>query len=109
MNRLHHLKETLPMNVADNATTENIEFVILDYNSTDGLEAWMQQKFDIFCGKVVYFKTTQPTFYNRSHSRNMAFRLASGDVVCNLEPITIQEKASPSTLRLCFSSTILFL
>lgn len=85
MNRLHHLKETLPINVADNATTENIEFVILDYNSTDGLEAWMQQKFDIFCGKVVYFKTTQPTFYNRSHSRNMAFRLASGDVVCNLD------------------------
>lgn len=85
MNRLHHLKETLPMNLADNAVTENIEFVILDYNSTDGLETWMQQNFDNFCGKVVYFKTTQPTFYNRSHSRNIAFRLASGDIVCNLD------------------------
>ncbi len=85
MNRLHHLKETLPMNLADTSAIENIEFVILDYNSTDGLEEWMQQNFDNFCGKVVYFRTTQPTFYNRSHSRNMAFRLATGDIICNLD------------------------
>lgn len=85
MNRLHHLKETLPMNLADNIATENIEFVILDYNSTDGLEDWMKQNLDNFCGKVIYFKTTQPSFYKRSHSRNMAFRLASGDIVCNLD------------------------
>ncbi|WP_188764871.1 glycosyltransferase family 2 protein [Emticicia aquatilis] len=85
MNRLYHLKETLPMNLADNIATENIEFVILDYNSTDGLEDWVQQNFDQFCGKVAYFRTTQPTFYNRSHSRNMAFRLASGNIVCNLD------------------------
>lgn len=85
MNRLHHLKETLLMNLAENNDVENIEFVILDYNSNDGLENWMRDNLDSFGEKVVYFKTTQPSFYNRSHSRNMAFRLATGDILCNLD------------------------
>jgi glycosyltransferase involved in cell wall biosynthesis len=85
MNRLHHLQETLPKNLQDCASSGNVEFVILDYNSTDGLENWMKENSHAFGSKVVYYKTTEPTFYNRSHSRNMAFRLATGDVVCNLD------------------------
>jgi len=85
MNRLHHLQETLPMNVLDYADNENVEFVILDYNSTDGLELWMKNNLHSFASKVVYYKTNQPQFYNRSHSRNMAFRLATGDVLINLD------------------------
>lgn len=85
MNRLHHLQETLPMNLADCETNNNVEFVILDYNSSDGLEHWMKNNFHHFSSKVAYYKTTEPSYYNRSHSRNMAFRLASGDIVCNLD------------------------
>ncbi len=85
MNRLHHLKETLPMNLVDNNDIKNIEFVILDYNSNDGLENWMRENLDSFGEKVVYFRTIQPSFYNRSHSRNMVFRLATGDILCNLD------------------------
>lgn len=85
MNRLHHLQETLPMNLADCGTNNNVEFIILDYNSSDGLEHWMKNNFHHFSSKVAYYKTTEPSYYNRSHSRNMAFRLASGDIVCNLD------------------------
>lgn len=85
MNRLHHLQETLPMNLHDCESDDRVEFVILDYNSTDGLESWMNNNFRFFSPKVVYYKTTEPLYYNRSHSRNMAFRLASGDIVCNLD------------------------
>ncbi len=85
MNRLHHLQETLPRNLHDCATNNNIEFIILDYNSSDGLENWMKNNFHLFSSKVIYYKTSEPSYYNRSHSRNMAFRLASGDIVCNLD------------------------
>lgn len=85
MNRLHHLQETLPKNLQDCTTNNNIEFVILDYNSSDGLENWMRNNFHSFSSKVNYYKTSEPSYYNRSHSRNMAFRLASGDIVCNLD------------------------
>lgn len=36
-------------------------------------------------GILAYFKTTDPIHYLRSHSRNMAFLLAKGDIVCNLD------------------------
>lgn len=85
MNRLHHLQETLPMNVLDCADNENVEFVILDYNSTDGLDLWMKNNLHSLASKVVYYKTNEPKFYNRSHSRNMAFRLATGDILINLD------------------------
>ena len=41
MNRLEHLKVTLPKNIIDNIGYDNIEFVIVDYNSKDGLQSWI--------------------------------------------------------------------
>lgn len=110
MNRLYHLKETLPMNLTDNHDAENIEFVVLDYNSTDGLETWMHQHFNTFGGKVAYYKTIQPNFYNRSHSRNMAFRLATGDIVCNLDADNYAGKGFAEYLSAIFQqNTSIFL
>ena len=42
MNRLYHLKETLIKNIEDNISYEKLEFILLDYNSTDGLEDWVK-------------------------------------------------------------------
>ena len=39
MNRLKHLQETLEKNILDNFLVDEVEFVVLDYNSQDGLEA----------------------------------------------------------------------
>ena len=41
MNRLHHLKKTLPQNIKDNQDYEDCVFVVLNYNSRDGLHEWM--------------------------------------------------------------------
>lgn len=87
MNRLEHLQKTLEKNILDNFLVNDVEFVVLDYNSHDGLEEWMSQcmmKY-IEMGILVYYKTTEPTHYLRSHSRNMVFRLAEGKIVCNLD------------------------
>ena len=87
MNRLNHLQQTLEKNIQDNYLPDEVEFVLLDYNSQDGLEEWVRQNMQqhINSGILVYYKTFEPAHYLRSHSRNMAFRLANAKIVCNLD------------------------
>jgi GT2 family glycosyltransferase len=87
MNRLSHLKETLPANIIDNEKYPNIEFVVLDYNSKDEMESWAKTnlKHYIESGIVKYYKTTDRDHFYMSHSKNMALRLSSGDIVCLID------------------------
>lgn len=86
MNRLHQLKETFPKNITDNTSYPNIEFVLLDYNSKDGMGEWVHKNMNHYIknGLVTYYHTTTPKVFNHSHSKNMAFKLATGDIVCNV-------------------------
>ncbi len=104
MNRLHHLQTTLPYNLECCDADINLEFVILDYNSTDGLEEWIYDNAQHFKGKVQYFKNHEPQFYKRSHSRNMAMKLATGDVLCNLDADNFVGKGFLSYIKESFSS-----
>jgi len=86
MNRRSHIEETLPVNLAQNRS-KSIQFVLLDYNSQDGLDQYIKENFreQIIDGSLVYYKYTSASRFHRSHSRNMAFHLATGDIVCNLD------------------------
>jgi len=83
-NRLHHVRETLPRNIADNRDYPNLEFVLLDYNSSDGLGDWVRTELgeEIASGRLSYYFTAEPTHFHATHSRNMSIRLASGEIVC---------------------------
>jgi hypothetical protein len=87
MDRLHHLRQTLPVNITDNENYENLEFILLDYNSSDALEEYVKTNLSIYIetGKLIYCKTFTPKFFHRSHSRNLAFKLATGDLICNID------------------------
>jgi glycosyltransferase involved in cell wall biosynthesis len=87
MNRTVHLKETLLRNIQDNAGYDNVEFVLLDYGSQDGLYEWAEKELypHIDSGILTYFHTKEPQFFHMSHSKNMAFRLATGDILCSLD------------------------
>lgn len=87
MNRLEHLQATLERNILDNLPEGQVEFVLLDYHSTDGLPEWVRQHMGGYISRGVlnYYRTEEPQHYLRSHSRNMAFRLAQGDILCNLD------------------------
>jgi hypothetical protein len=88
MNRLEHIKKTLPINIADALSDHyNIEFILLDYNSADGIENWVKENLSQHIDNqlLTFFRTIQPQSYHRSHSRNMVFRLASGDILVNLD------------------------
>jgi hypothetical protein len=86
MNRLEEISETLPINLA-NTNYENSEFVILDYNSSDGLEDWIKANYmeEIESGRLRYARTTEPQHFQMGHSRNLAFQVATGDIVNNVD------------------------
>ncbi len=87
MGRLERLKETLPKNIEDNKDYPNLEFIIIDYNSNDGLWDWMKDNMmrHIESGKVSYYRTTEPKYFDMSHSRNIAFKVATGNIVNNID------------------------
>ena len=87
MDRMHDLTQTLPKNIADNADYPNVEFVLLDYNSSDGLGEWVAANMmeHIESGKLVFARTEEPKWFHMAHSRNVAFKVASGEIVCNVD------------------------
>ncbi len=91
MGRTHHLQETLLTNIRQNLLPDgpDVEFVVLDYNSNDGIGDWilndpnLQPYLD--SGVLKYYRTEDPEHFHMSHAKNMAHRLATGDVLCNLD------------------------
>lgn len=88
MGRTHHLKETLPQNLRESSGVD-AEFVVLNYNSPDDLHDWIttdpeMQKY-IKSGRLRYGRTTEPEHFHMSHAKNMAHRMATGDVLCNVD------------------------
>ncbi|MGN6645026.1 MAG: glycosyltransferase [Cytophaga sp.] len=104
MNRLHHIQLTLPKNIRDNLSYPDVEFILLDYNSTDGLEAWVQSEMSVYIasGILKYYKTTVPQYFHRSHSRNMAFQCTAGDIVCNLDADNFTGPDFAAYINQCF-------
>lgn len=64
----------------------NVEFVVLDYGSEDGLGDWIKQNYqaEIDSGRLRYARYEAPHF-KMAHAKNMAHRLATGDVLCNVD------------------------
>ena len=67
MNRLYQLKETLRVNI-DNSTNES-EFIIIDYNSNDGLKEYIYDNFqdEILNGKLKYIFTDKSKVLARKY------------------------------------------
>ena len=87
MNRAADVKRTLPQNIEDNKDYGNVEFVLLNYNSKDDLGDWVRENMIdyIESGILNYYHTTEPEHYSMTHSRNVAFMLAQGDIVNNVD------------------------
>jgi len=87
MNRLEALQMTLPENIKDNEDYDNVEFVVLNYGSTDNIDEWIKSTMaeHIESGKLVYYKTDEPKGYSMAHSRNICFKVATGDIVNSVD------------------------
>jgi len=89
MDRLHHVKQTLEKSIIANQSYQNVEFILLDYNSQDGLEAWVKENMMkyIESGLLNYYQMAnpKPRYFNMTHAKNVAHKLGTGDVLCNLD------------------------
>lgn len=88
MGRRAHLEQTLPANLEAIARHGGqVELVLLDYGSRDGLGPWVRERFaaELTSGLLRYARTDEPTAFHPAHAKNVAFRLARGDVVFNLD------------------------
>jgi hypothetical protein len=101
MGRTHDLKVTLPKNIEDNLDYPNLEFVVLNYNSNDDLDEWIKRDMAkyIDSGILKYYKTTEPKYYSMSHSRNIAFKVASGEIVNNVDADAFTNKGFATYLN----------
>lgn len=109
MGRAHHLKQTLPRNLADSvdwSAPEQTEFVILDYSSPDDLGEWLHTDPEIApyleAGIVRYFRVDGEQYFRHSHAKNLAHAHATGDVVCNVDADNFLGKGFAVWLRRAF-------
>lgn len=87
MGRTEDLKKTYIQNIEDNADYKNTEFVLLNYGSKDDMDIWVFKNLldYIKAGVLNYYRTNDPEFYSMTHSRNISFKVAKGDVVNNVD------------------------
>jgi len=83
MNRKNEAKVAIQKNIESNADYEKFEIVLLDYNSTDGLENLVRTEMMnyINSGFLVYYRTEEPQYWCPQHSRNVVMKLGSGDII----------------------------
>ncbi len=87
-NRLPHLQQTLIKNLTDNLDYPHLEIVILNYNCPNpDTETWVKSTLGphIRTGKVNYYLYPDTQTYKGAHAKNLAFRLAKGDILCNVD------------------------
>jgi predicted glycosyltransferase involved in capsule biosynthesis len=82
--RLHHIKETFISNLENNIDYGDIEFVLLNWNSQDGMNEWVQQNLKGYIddGVVKYLHTKQAPHFEMARTKNVTAKNASGEIVC---------------------------
>ena len=86
MNRLHHLQQTLPVNLCHN-TDPATTFFILDYSSGDGLQEYILDHFseELRKGRMQYHRYAYAKYFSHAHSRNLAVQQIRSYYVCNVD------------------------
>lgn len=87
--RIQHVQRVLAKNIWDNPGPDSI-FVLLDYNSDDGLGDFIKEEFSaaMACGKLVYYRNNEAMRFKMAHAKNMAHRAAireGADILVNLD------------------------
>ena len=77
MNRTYDLRRTLPRMMTAAEASPPTEIAILDYNSSDGLEAYVSQ----FGKAITYTRYTGRSYYHMAHAWNLASRCSEGEYV----------------------------
>lgn len=87
-NRFWQICQTLPQNLKNNAgAKDRIEFVLVDFGSTDGLYDWIKGNFlrEMEEGYLKYYYTDNLPYWHASVCKNTAHMLAQNTILVNLD------------------------
>lgn len=87
-NRFAQIQKTLLQNLKDNwDTKEEVNFILVDFGSTDRLRPWLKKHFTKYleCGFLKYFYTNELPYWHASIAKNTSHILADGIIVTNLD------------------------
>lgn len=88
MNRTKYLKKTLLKNLKFNSNSK-IEFVLVDFNSTDGLNNYIKKNKEfekyIINKQLKYFFYENLKYWHASIAKNIAHKFATGKILVNLD------------------------
>lgn len=103
MNRLDDLRQTMPSRIENANDSPPVEILILDYNSRDGLEDYLEDlinKTALIGGSFfTHIKYPKPIYFHSTHAYNLALLSGSGEWIV-LNPADVFTRAGYiSTLR----------
>jgi hypothetical protein len=100
-----HLERTLKVNLTANCGNDWVEFVLLDYDSPDGLGSWIREKFmpEVESGLLVYAAIGNREWFHMTHAKNVAHRIARGKILCNLDADNYCERGFAEFLLRAFA------
>lgn len=89
-NRIHHLSRTLPINlkVLKRWSLKNnltIEYLILDYDSTDGLKEWLPDFWQEEDYNFSFIRLENKPVYEDQIAKNIIHKAAQGNYLMNLD------------------------
>ncbi|WP_304066849.1 glycosyltransferase family A protein [Pedobacter glucosidilyticus] len=87
-NRFHQISQTLTKNLSDNRHNKDIvEFVLINFNSNDGLHEWIVQNFkdELKSGYLKYLLSKTLIEWHASTAKNIAHYYATGEILVNLD------------------------
>lgn len=104
MDRLFHLKETYIHSISNTRSYANKEFILLNYNSKDELDDWVYENIK---DSVEYYKTTENNYWFAAHAKNICHKLATGDILVNLDADNILAEGYCEYLANLFNKNVI--
>lgn len=109
--RLWQLEQTIFENLKTIESAEGVDMVLLDYNSEDGLKDFIVQNFkaQLESGKLKFYQLAeQREQFDMSYAKNVVHKLATGQVLFNLDAdnyvgTTINELQLLSESEICIA------
>ena len=86
--RLWQLEQTLIQNINIIENVENVDIILLDYHSEDGLKEYIFNNFynHLRSGKLKYYSLlSKAEYFNMSYAKNIVHCLSNSDVLFNLD------------------------
>ena len=84
-NRAYQLKRVFDQNLSNILALDDVEWVILNYNSCDDLHSFMLSRLSEGKEKIVYIRERSAPSWHSSIAKNIAHRAAAGDILMNLD------------------------